>query len=447
METYKERSLHIKYHSQGVQTSFYESTPSKSNPLGDQVSPGARGNSRHAGTNHPHASKERDNRGASKLPRILLKRLPGTKSFRRVASSSKLHSKRRLRVQNRSAGCVLSHTYPSQQQKVPQVLLREQGVPVSGATLRSEHSPSGVYSIRAHGDKLSSPSGDLVIPYLDEWLIHHPDRQVLLTSGPAYKYTGPSRLYPKQKESRVGPDSGSPVSLNRFTSGLRGSFTSKSKAWEIVACALHLSSLQVLTYSQVSQLMGSLNWSYPSGSFVPEPLQRHFHSLGLTERFTPPRRSDPLVLANLLRHWQDLRFLTSGIPIRTFQAEFTIFTDASTQGWGAHMGIPRFRVPGPVQTAYQLSGAQGGSLCPRALGHSAPGKAGYDRYGQFDSRFLYQQGPFPHLVTFDSLVSPLVRGSEHNSPSKTYSRLSERDSTYLVRISQYRQSEASTPRS
>ena len=68
------------------------------------------------------------------------------------------------------------------------------------------------------------------------------------------------------------------------------------------------------------------------------PLQRHFHSLGLTDRFTPPRRSDPLVLANLLRYWQDQRFLTSGIPIRTFQAEFTIFTDASTQGWGAHMG-------------------------------------------------------------------------------------------------------------
>ena len=118
--------------------------------------------------------------------------------------------------------------------------------------------------------------GISVIPYLDDWLIHHPDRQVLLTSGPAYKYTGPSRLYPKQKESRVGPDSGSPVSLNPFTSGLRGSFTSKSKAWEIVARALHLSSLQVLTYSQVSQLMGSLNWSYPSGSFVPETSSTSF---------------------------------------------------------------------------------------------------------------------------------------------------------------------------
>ena len=33
-----------------------------------------------------------------------------------------------------------------------------------------------------------------------------------------------------------------------------------------------------------------------------------------------------------------------------------------------------------------------------------------------------------HLATFDSRASPLVRGSEHNSPSKTYSRPSERDS-------------------
>ena len=142
-----------------------------------------------------HASKERDNRGTSEFPRVLLERIPGTKSFRRVVSSfrskesertysctsfpyveyklgSKLRSKRRLhvqnrsagcvlRVQNRSAGCALSRTYPSQQQKVPQVRLREQSVPVSGATLRSEHRHSGFYSIGAHGDRLSSPSGDL----------------------------------------------------------------------------------------------------------------------------------------------------------------------------------------------------------------------------------------------------------------------------------------------
>ena len=259
---------------------------------------------------HSHASEERNNRGASELPRILLKGIPGTQSFRRVASSyrskkserphsctsfpyvhyklsSELRSKRRLHVQNKSAGCILSCTYPSQQQKVPQVRLREQGVPVSGATLRSEHSPSGFYSIGAHGDRLSSPSwdpGDTI----SGRLVNSPSGPLSSTptSGPAYKYTGTGRLYPKQKEIRAGPDSGSPVCRNPFAPGLGGSFPSRA------FLPRHLSSLQVLTYSQVSQLMGSLNWAsglIPLGHLYLRPLQRHFHSLGLTDWFTQPR--------------------------------------------------------------------------------------------------------------------------------------------------------------
>ena len=192
--------------------------------------------------------------------------------------------------------------------------------------------------------------------------------------------------------------------------------------------------------------MGSLNWAsglIPLGRLYLRPLQRHFHSLGLTDRFTTPRRSDPLVVVNLLRHWQDPHFLTSGIPIRTVQADFTIFMDASTQGWGAHMGIPRFQVFGPLQTASStsivwISRRWFGGLCPTALGSNAPGPPGYDRYGQFDSSFIYQQArrdPFPLLATFDSRTSPLarhVRGSEHYSPSTTYSKLPERDSRPLI---------------
>ena len=255
METYNEPSLCTKYRSQGVQSSFYESTPSPSNSLGDQISPGSRRIFGHAGTNHPHAPKERDNIGASEFTRVLFERIPGTKSFRRVVSSyiskeserphsctsfpyvhdklcSKLRSKRRLLVQNRPAGCILSHTYPSQQQKVPQVRLRKQGVPVSSATIRSEHSPSGFYSIGAHGDRLSSPLGDFG-DTISRRLVNSPPRPPSFnpTSSSAHKYAGPCRLYPKQKEIRAGPDSGSPVSRNPFTSGLRGSFPSRVQSF------------------------------------------------------------------------------------------------------------------------------------------------------------------------------------------------------------------------
>ena len=196
------------------------------------------------------------------------------------------------------------------------------------------------------------------------------------TSGSAHKYTGPSRLYPKQKEIRAGPGSGSPVSQNLFTSGLRGSFPSRvqslgdscTRTPSILPPGTNLFS-SVPAYG-VTQL--GLRSYLSLGRLYRRPLQRHFHSLGMTNRFTPLRRSDTLVLANLLRHWQDLRFLTSGI--HTFQADFTIFTEASTQGLGTHMGDS------------QISGI----------------------WTRTDHKF-----PFPHLVTFDSRASPLVRGSEH----------------------------------
>ena len=50
---YNEQSLCLKYPSQGVQTSFYESTPPTRDPLGNKISPGARRNSWHARTNIP----------------------------------------------------------------------------------------------------------------------------------------------------------------------------------------------------------------------------------------------------------------------------------------------------------------------------------------------------------------------------------------------------------
>ena len=63
--------------------------------------------------------------------------------FRMFTTSSVLSSveKRRLRVQDRSAGCVLSCTDSSTQQLIPQVRLRKQGVPVSSTTFRSKYSP------------------------------------------------------------------------------------------------------------------------------------------------------------------------------------------------------------------------------------------------------------------------------------------------------------------
>ena len=224
---------------------------------------------------------------------------------------------------------------------MPQVRLRKQGVPVSSTTFRSKYSPSSFYSFGAHGDSIPAPSG-VFSDTISGRLARLPPgpSNFITTSGSANRYARPGRLHSESKEIRAGPYSGSPVPRNSLRLDLGRALLPESKAGEIVACARHLSSLRVLNYSQVSRLMASLNWAsglIPLGRLYLRPLKRHFHSLGLTNRFTPPRKSDPVVLcqptAAMAGH-----FLTSGIPIRPFQADYTIFTDASSQGWGAHVG-------------------------------------------------------------------------------------------------------------
>ena len=122
--------------------------------------------------------------------------------------------------------------------------------------------------------------GISVIPYLDDWLIHHPDRQVLLRHpGSTYKYAGPSLLYHKQKEIRAGPDPGSPVSRNPFTSGLRGSFPSRVQSLgDSCSCMLSILPPSTKLFSSVPAYgVTQLGLrSYPSGSFVPETSSASF---------------------------------------------------------------------------------------------------------------------------------------------------------------------------
>ena len=98
-----------------------------------------------------------------------------------------------------------------------------------------------------------------------------------------------------------------------------------------------------------------------------------------------------------------------------------------------HGGFPNFVYldPSGPQAPYQLLGAQGGRGRPTSLGFSASGPPGLNSYGQFDSSLLYleaRRDPVPYLVAPSSGAFYVVTSSEHSSPSKTHSRLSERDS-------------------
>ena len=172
--------------------------------------------------------------------------------------------------------------------------------------------------------------------------------------------------------------------------------------------------------------------SYPSGSFVPETSSTSFSFLRsdrpvyATASIRPPGpcQSTAAMTGPSFSYLRNPR-VSSG---------FHDFHGRLQSGLGRpHGGFQDFGYldPNRPQAPYQLSGVQSGYFCPTALGSSASGPPGYDRHGQFDSSFIYQQAgrdSLPHLATLNCRPSPLVGVSEHSSPGQTHSRLSECDS-------------------
>ena len=163
--------------------------------------------------------------------------------------------------------------------------------------------------------------GIRVRPYLDDWLIHHQDRQVLLRHQARHQILPPS------------------TSL--------------------------FSSVPVHGVTQLGLR------SYPSGSFVPETPSRSlslirsdgpFYATASIRSFGPCQPSTALTgpMFSYLRN--PYPHVSGGI--HDFYGRFHSRLGRS------HGGFPDFGYLDPYrpQTPYQLAGAQGGSLCPKALG-------------------------------------------------------------------------------
>ena len=276
----------------------------------------------------------------------------GTQSFRSVASShrykksershlgtslsyvyyrlsSEYCAKRRLRIQDRPAGCVLSCTNSSKQQEVPQICLRKQGLPVSvpfGLNTAPQVSTHLGHMVAVYLHRL----GISVVPYLDDLLIHYPDRQVLLQhQARLLKTLDLVGFVLNKKKSELDLLQDIQFLGIRLSLDIGVAFLPASKAQEIAARACQLSSLRALSYHQVAQLMGSLNRTsglIPLGLLYLRLLQCYFHFLPLESLSVLFRRNS--------------RFSRTP-PLR-----------AGAPTWG---GIPKFLIHGPLWTTSSIS--------------------------------------------------------------------------------------------
>ena len=267
----------------------------------------------------PNASEERSLRNISRHSRVLFERIPGTQGIRRVASSYRLKITEpphfRMHTISSVLGTVEGRDYMFKidlQDLYFQLLI----FPHSRKYLCFAFE-NKVYQFRVlHFSLNTAPhvltclghsvaaylhlQGISVIPYRNDSLIHHPDRQVLLHhQSQLLNILNMVGLRLNEANSELEPVQdiqflGLPLLLDQGRASLP-----VSKAREIWHTSCRISSQKTLSYREVSQFMGSLNRAsglIPLGHLHLRPLQRHFHSLGLTNRFSTPRSSDPPTL-------------------------------------------------------------------------------------------------------------------------------------------------------
>ena len=111
--------------------------------------------------------------------------------------------------------------------------------------------------------------GISVIPYRNDWLINHPDRQVLLRhQSQLLNILNMVGLRLNEAKSELEPVQviqflGLPLLLDQGRASLP-----VSKAWEIWHTSCRISSQKTLLYREVSQFMGSLNWASGTSHWV-----------------------------------------------------------------------------------------------------------------------------------------------------------------------------------
>ena len=103
--------------------------------------------------------------------------------------------------------------------------------------------------------------GLLVIPYLSDWVVHHPDCQGLLCHQSQLVNTLNLVGFILNEKSELDLVQDIQFLSIHLRLDLGRALLTESKAREIIVRACDISSQPVLSYHRVSQFMGSLNWA------------------------------------------------------------------------------------------------------------------------------------------------------------------------------------------
>ena len=237
---------------------------------------------------------------------------------------------------------LLSHPHSPPVEEVHEVFSEQTSVPVHCPSPRVGHSSSGVHQGGQGGETYGSEQGyknppvprRLVTesPFMGDWLTSHPSSVVPLPQ------TGLAGEY---KKVRVDPSTGlflrrlpvRPVDGSGFANPRKmGKFASETVVFKGSA-QLHGQAVHVLDRTLDSHRETGVVRSSPHASHSVH-LKRHWHVPEVLEKVIPL----PLSLHPHLDWWLDEGNVLKGQPLHLLSHALQLFTDASNEGWGAHLG-------------------------------------------------------------------------------------------------------------
>ena len=242
-------------------------------------------------------------------------------------------------IVDRSVGHL--HPHPSKLKEIPKVLLQVTGVPIHLPPIRTSHSPPGLYNDR----KRSETNGPLKRTQNSPIPGRLAD-QVPVSGGSPSEHTGSGRpnsvlgvdnksekseLKPTQVFSFVGYEYHLDSALVKPT----------QERWlKLQDLILRLKSKRVLTARCLMSLIGLLTSTekmVPEGRLHMRPFQFH-----LKEHWRYPQSLDNLLpwteaIVAHLDWWQNPSNVMKGADLHPKDHSIQLFTDASNEGWGAHL--------------------------------------------------------------------------------------------------------------
>ena len=243
---------------------------------------------------------------------------------------------RGMGIVDRSVRRLPTHPHPPNLKEIPKVLLQGAGVPVHLPPVRSGHSPPGLYN-DCKGSETNGPLKRTQNSPIPGRLAD----QVPVSGGSPSEHTGSGRPNPvlgvDNKSGKIRTETYSGV----FVRGLRipPRFSPcKTHSQEMAQTSGFDPTTQVKTcLMSLIGLLASTEKMVPEGRLHTSPFQFH-----LKEHWRYPQSLDNLLpwteaIAAHLDWWQNPSNVMTGADLHPKDHSIQLFTDASNEGWGAHL--------------------------------------------------------------------------------------------------------------